>query len=467
MQANAIERICSTAVRNNIEIKSLAYDSRKVKENTLFFAVKGHRIDGNKFVEALLRQYKDICIVSENNFSDDRVISVKDVRECMGKIASAFYDEPTKKMKITGITGTNGKTTTTYLLNSIFKNSEIVGTTGYTLKNETYKLNNTTPESIDLQKIFYDMVCNNTEYCFMEASSHAVTLKRITGIDFKLKVFTNISQDHLDYYKTMDNYAKAKVSFFKSSDKKVVNMDDEYAKKIIDTQNTITYGFTEKADIYPLDYDFDIEGIRLKLNAAGEILNIESPLIGKYNIYNIMCAVAVSVFFKKSKKEIEDGIKNCKKVPGRLEFFKNRNMYAVVDYAHTDDAMINVLNTLDEIKKGRLITVFGAGGDRDKTKRPKMGRAAEEFSDIVIITSDNPRSENPASIIDDIVTGIRNKKNIYVEPDRKKAISQALDMAKPNDIVAIVGKGHEDYQILGDTIIHFDDREVVKEHWKI
>ena len=466
MQAVEIEKICSAKVRKNTEIVGLSYDSRRVKENYLFFAVKGHKTDGNIFVDELLKKFDNIVVVTENDFDDSRCIKVNDVRDCMGKIASLFYNNPTDSLNVVGITGTNGKTTTTYLLHSIFEESDIIGTTGYTIGGLNHKLENTTPESADLHKIFDLMVKNNDKYCFMEASSHAITLKRTSGIKFALKVFTNISQDHLDYYKTMENYAQAKLSFFNRKDKKVVNADDSYASTIID-KNTITYGFSKQADIYPLDYGFDIDGIKLKLNVFSKRVDIESSLIGRYNIYNIMCAVGVSVFFEKDLNSVAEGIKNCTNVPGRLEFFKKNSVYAVVDYAHTDDAMSNVLSTLKEIKKGRLIVVFGAGGDRDRTKRPKMGRVAETLADTAIVTSDNPRSENPDSIIEDILKGIEDKSHTIVEPDRQKAIEKALDMAKKNDIVAVVGKGHEDYQILKDRTIHFDDREVIKKHWRI
>ncbi len=466
MRKDEIVKICVCKIETDIEIEKLTYDSRKVDENTLFFAVKGHKTDGNQFVSDLLDKYKNIYIVSEDKYKDPRCIRVDNVRACMGKIASRFYKEPSKQLNVIGITGTNGKTTTTYLLKSIFKDSEIIGTTGYTLDGRIHKLNNTTPESVDLHSIFYKMVQNKTEYCFVEVSSHAITLNRISGIDFKLKVFTNISQDHLDYYKTMDSYANSKLSFFKNEDKRIVNIDNKYAKEIID-KNTITYGFKENADIFPLEHESTMDGIKLKLSVFGKTVDMESNLIGRYNIYNIMCAVGVALFFDKNLDDIAIGVKDCTNVPGRLEFYKKDGVYAIVDYAHTDDAMRNVLEALNNIKRGRLIVVFGAGGDRDKTKRPKMGHVAEELSDIVFVTSDNPRSENPQNIIDDILSGMKRKKNIFVEIDRQKAIIGALDMASKDDIVAVLGKGHEDYQILGDNIIHFDDREVIKKHWQI
>ncbi len=467
MQSSEIAGICNTQVKTNIKIKHLFYDSRKVQENGLFFAIKGHKTDGNRFVPHLLEEFNQICIVSENNYKDDRCIKVKDVRQCMGKIASAFYEHPSKKLKVIGITGTNGKTTTTYLLKSILENeSEIIGTTGYTLKGKTITLPNTTPESVDLQKILKSMVEIGAKYCFMEVSAHAISLKRTSGTTFAVKAFTNISQDHLDYYGTIEQYAAAKLSFFTPEDKKVINIDDQYGKRLIDKE-ALTYGFSKETDIYPKEYSFDMEGIKAKLHSPVGELSIESNLIGKHNLYNIMCATAVAIILDCDKKKIEKGISLCRHVPGRLEFFKKNNRYAVVDYAHTDDAMANILKSLNEVRTGRLIVVFGAGGDRDKGKRPKMGKVATHMADIVIVTSDNPRSEEPQAIINDILAGIDSMDGVYIEPDRKKAIIKALDMAKPNDVVAILGKGHEDYQIIKGKKIHFDDREVVREHWQL
>ncbi len=466
MKLSEICRACCCKLKIDIEIKRLVYDSRKAEEHSIFFAIKGHKTDGNKFVPELLKRYEHICVVSSKRFNDPRCIWVEDVRLCMGKMASVFYNEPTKKLKLVGITGTNGKTTTTYLLNSIFENSEIIGTTGYTLRGERHNLKNTTPESVDLQNIFNTMVKNGVQYCFMEVSSHAITLKRIAGCNFAVKALTNISQDHLDYYKTMENYVNAKLSFFTKSDRKAINRDEAYSISVIDS-NTLTYGFDTTADVYPIDYEYSIDGIRLRLSTPIGELSITSSLTGRYNIYNIMCATAIAILLNAEAKMIEEGIKTLKNVPGRLEFFEKNGIYAVVDYAHTDDAMKNVLSCLKDIKKGRLITVFGAGGDRDKGKRPKMGRVAQMLSDFFIITSDNPRSEDPQSIVNDILSGIKDNDNFIVELDRKKAIIKALDLAEPGDIVAVLGKGHEDYQILGDTIIHFDDREVIKEHWHI
>ncbi|WP_156919048.1 UDP-N-acetylmuramoyl-L-alanyl-D-glutamate--2,6-diaminopimelate ligase [Hippea sp. KM1] len=444
----------------------MVYDSRQVGEGFVFFAIKGANVNANRFVPDILDRFKRVLVVSEESFGDERCIRVDDVRRCMGLAADRFFNRPSKRLKVVGITGTNGKTTTTYLLRSIFENSEIIGTTGWTLKEERFKLNNTTPESLDLHRILNRMVLADTEYCFVEVSSHALSFNRIEGVDFALKVFTNISQDHLDFYGSFENYAKTKLSFFERLKPKVVNADDDYGRTLIDAA-TISYGFSEFAFIRPIVYEYSLDGIKAKLNAAGRILNITSPLIGDYNLYNIMASVGVAFFFGVDFDRIEEGIAKSKGAPGRLEFFKKDGAYAVVDYAHTDDAMRNVLLTLNKIKKNRIITVFGAGGDRDKTKRPKMGSVAEELSDVVVITSDNPRSEEPIAIIEDILKGIKDKKKVIVEPDRFEAIKKALDMAEKGDIVAILGKGHEDYQILRDKTIHFDDRETVKKLWNL
>lgn len=462
-----IEKICGLQVSEHLknkEVKGLAYNSKKVKEGFIFFSIKGQKTDGRLFIDEAFSK-KAIAVVSENCAKVNNCIEVKNIRKCMGEIANYFYNEPSKSLNVVGITGTNGKTTTTYLLKSIFEKSAIIGTTGYYYDNIAKKLDNTTPESIDLNEIFVEMK-PFVNYVFMEVSSHAITFERISGIDFKLKVFTNLSQDHLDFYQTMENYAKAKASFFRDNDFRVINTDDDVGKSLFKQGYTITYGF-KGADIYPTYYNFDINGLYLKLNVFGDNYEINSNLIGLYNIYNIMAAVGSSVFFGIPKSRICKALSSFENVPGRLEKFVKNGRCAVVDYAHTDDAMKNVLTTLRQLTKNRLIVVFGAGGDRDKTKRPKMGKVASNLADIVIITNDNPRTEDPDLIISDIVNGISNHEKIIIEKDRKLAIIKALEMSKEGDIVAILGKGHEDYQIIGDKKYHFDDREIVKDFWDV
>lgn len=467
MLLGEIEKICNCKIAENLkhkETKGLAYDSRKVQEGFIFFSIKGLKTDGRLFINEALSK-KAIAIISQDCLKLHDCIEVKNIRECMGKIANYFYKEPSKSLNLVGITGTNGKTTTTYLLNAIFDKSGFIGTTGYFYNNIKQKLANTTPESIDINEILVEMK-PFVNYVFMEVSSHAVSFERIAGLDFKLKVFTNLSQDHLDFYHTMENYGKAKASFFKENDFRVVNIDDNLGKTLFKKGYTITYSF-KSADIYPIDYAFDINGLYLKLNVFGDIYEIKSHLLGKFNIYNIMAAVGCSVYFGKTKAQILDGLYNFKNVPGRLEKFIRNGTLVVVDYAHTDDAMKNVLMTLRQITKGKLIVIFGAGGDRDKTKRPKMGKVASELADIVIITNDNPRTEDPDSIISDIINGIDRREKIIIEKDRKLAIIKGLESSSEGDCVAILGKGHEDYQIIGDKTYHFDDREVVKDYWGV
>lgn len=467
MLLGEIEKICDCKVSENLknkEAKGLTYDSRKVQEGFVFFSIKGLKTDGRLFINEALSK-KAIAIISQDCLKLNDCIEVKNIRECMGKITNYFYKEPSKSLNLVGITGTNGKTTATYLLNAIFDKSGFVGTTGYFYNNVKQKLANTTPESIDINEILVEMK-PFVNYVFMEVSSHAVSFERIAGLDFKLKVFTNLSQDHLDFYHTMENYGKAKASFFKENDFRVVNIDDNLGKTLFKKGYTITYGF-KSADIYPIDYAFDINGLYLKLNVFDDIYEIKSHLLGRFNIYNIMAAVGCSVYFGKTKAQILDGLYNFKNVPGRLEKFIKNGTLAVVDYAHTDDAMKNVLMTLRQITKGNLIVIFGAGGDRDKTKRPKMGKVASDLADIVIITNDNPRTEDPDSIISDIISGIDKHQKIIIEKDRKLAIIKGLESSSEGDCVAILGKGHEDYQIIGDKTYHFDDREVVKDFWGV
>ncbi|WP_428108541.1 UDP-N-acetylmuramoyl-L-alanyl-D-glutamate--2,6-diaminopimelate ligase [Desulfurella sp.] len=467
MLLEEIEKICDCRVAENLknkEIKGLAYDSRKVSENFIFFSIKGLKTDGRFFVDDAFSK-KAIAVISQDCNELSNCIQVKNIRKCMGEVANYFYKEPSKSINLVGITGTNGKTTTTYLLNKIFERSGFIGTTGYCYNNVKNKIANTTPESIDTNEILVEMK-PFVDYVFMEVSSHSISFERIAGLDFKLKVFTNLSQDHLDFYHTMENYGKAKASFFRENDFRVVNIDDDLGKTLFKKKYTITYGFNT-ADIYPVDYAFDINGLYLKLNVFGDIYEIKSHLLGKFNIYNIMAAIGCSVYFGKPKEQILKALFNFKNVPGRLEKFIKNGRLAVVDYAHTDDAIKNVLTTLRQITKGKLIVIFGAGGDRDKTKRPKMGKIANDLADIVIITNDNPRTEDPDSIISDILSGIDKHQKITIEKDRKLAIIKGLEMSREGDCVAILGKGHEDYQIIGSKTYHFDDREVVKDFWGV
>lgn len=464
MLLSQINKICQCAIPEGLKtanINGLSYDSRKTKEGDLFFAIKGLKTDGELFLKNALSK-KATTAISENCHGIKNCIEVKNIRECMGKIANYFYNEPSKSINLVGVTGTNGKTTTTYLLNTIFEKSGCIGTIGYFFNDVRGKLANTTPESIDINEILAKMRDNFIRYAFMEVSSHAITFQRIAGLNFKLKVFTNLTQDHLDFYHTMENYAKTKAEFFNENDFRVINIDDNLGKTLYRKGYTITYG-SNFSDIYPIEYKFDIDGLNLKLNVFNDIYEFQTNLLGQYNVYNIMAAIGVSVFFGKKKSQIIESLEKFKNVPGRLEKFIKSGVCIVVDYAHTDDAMKNVLSTLKQITKGQLLVVFGAGGDRDTTKRPKMGAVANKFADNIIITNDNPRNEDPDLIIKEILLGIDENKKVIIEKDRKLAIIKALDIARQNDTVAILGKGHEDYQIIGDKIHHFDDREIVKQ----
>jgi len=476
------------------EVQGIFYDSRKVKQGCVFVAVRGFHSDGHQFIAQAIKQGA-AAVVAEHEQGPDAeagvpVALVKDSRRALAQLADAFYGHPSKKLKLVGITGTNGKTTTTYLVKSIIEASGrtagLIGTIDYRVGDRIYAAPNTTPESLDLQRLLSEMVEFGATHCVMEVSSHALVLGRVVGCRFAAAGFTNLTQDHLDFHKTMDEYLQAKLLLFKglSPDAAIiVNTDDKNADAVIKAAKgkTITTGLSEHADIHPCGkVHYGIAGLSFDAATPNGRIALESPLIGRHNVYNILTAIGIGTALGFSKNSIIQGIKNMKAVPGRMEKIDEAQPYGViVDYAHTEDALLRLLESVGEIAKKRIITVFGCGGDRDRTKRPKMGTAALKGSDIVIVTSDNPRTENPLDIIREIEAGMTgegkktalqetgscepgDKKPYYVIPDRGEAVAAAIRMALPEDVVVIAGKGHEDYQIIGEKKMHFDDREVAR-----
>jgi len=467
---NAIRVVGNT----DIEIKGITKDSRKAKEGYIFFATE----KSERFADDAARRGAGV-IVSDGEVKTPFpcAIETEDPKGLLGDIASKFYDFPSKRLYMIGITGTNGKTTTSYLIESMLriagKKTGLIGTISYRYGGHTLKADNTTPGAEDLHSLLHDMELAGTEYVIMEVSSHALDQKRIEGVDFNTAIFTNLTHDHLDYHGNIENYKAAKKLFFshylKKSSKEgkcaILNADDlnSYGFTPDPPARTLFYSIKKPSDAYLTGYREDISGLQLKLTLMGKPLSVVSPMIGFFNISNILAASLAGYVADMPYEQIKNGIDSLEGVPGRLERVKNgKGVSIFIDYAHTPDALRKVLEMLNLLKKGKLIVIFGCGGDRDKEKRPVMGNIASDLADYAIITSDNPRSEDPMKIIEDIKKGFTNNTCRVVE-NRKDAIFEGIKAARQDDVLLIAGKGHEDYQIIGDRVFHFSDREVVEE----
>jgi UDP-N-acetylmuramoyl-L-alanyl-D-glutamate--2,6-diaminopimelate ligase len=396
------------------------------------------------------------------------VVKIEDTRKGLALAASTFYGEPWKKLKMIGITGTNGKTTSTYMIKAILEEAGskvgLIGTIANYVGDEKVPSHRTTPESLELHELFRKMVDSGVTHCIMEVSSHSLSLDRVYGIEFSQSIFSNLTQDHLDFHETFENYYNAKLILFKNSISSIINIDDEYGKRVYEEvqNNKITYSIENSSDLKAKNIVMHSRGIEFDLVYKNENTHVNLNIPGRYNIYNALGSAAAclngGIGFEAIKKGLEKAV-----VPGRCEIVtKNYNLdyEVIVDYAHSPDSLKNILTTVREFTKGRLISVFGCGGDRDKTKRPIMGEIASRLSDITIITSDNPRTEEPQTIIKEITKGVV-KENYVVIESRREAIKKAMTLAKKDDIIVIAGKGHEDYQELKDKVIHFDEREVI------
>ncbi|MCX5677715.1 MAG: UDP-N-acetylmuramoyl-L-alanyl-D-glutamate--2,6-diaminopimelate ligase [Candidatus Omnitrophica bacterium] len=457
-----------------VDISKVTDDSRKVEAGDLFVAVRGYSLDASKFVDLALKAGAR-AIVTEKDFNSRPGVAkilVDDTRSAMSTIADNFYGHPSCKLKVIGITGTNGKTTITYLIESVVKaagkaDAGIIGTINYRFNGKVFTAINTTPGPMLLQEMLAEMAASKIGCAIMEVSSHSLDQGRVDNILFDVGIFTNLTSDHLDYHKTTTNYFKAKRRLFdklKTKGRAVLNMDD---KKVASLKGSIksgiiTYGIKSKADVTAENIALSMDGTRFTVNAPGMSFEMRTKLIGIHNVSNVLAAVAAALALKIPKKAIIEGIESVDKVPGRLEAVETGQPFKIfVDFAHTEDALFNVLNLLREVAKRRIVTVFGCGGNRDRTKRPLMGKVACKYSDHVIVTSDNPRFEKPEDIIGEIEAGIKGKFSNYdIIADRKEAISKALGSALKDDIIIIAGKGHEGYQIIKDKIMPFDDRKV-------
>ena len=456
------------------EFSSIECDSRKIQKGDIFVAMKGFLVDGNEYIDSAIKNGA-VCVITDNeniDFKKYENISfyyVKDLRLKLGTICSNLYNYPQNKLKVIGVTGTNGKTTTTYILENIFPNSARIGTTNYRIKDKFYEAKNTTPESIDIIKFMAQAVKENVEYFFMEVSSHALSLGRVDMLRFDGAIFTNLTQDHLDYHKTFEEYFKAKcklIDLLKDEAKISINTDDEYVKKI-DRKNN-NFGINS-GDIRGKVLNYTNKGMKVEVVIGDVVKTFDTKLIGKHNLYNILGVISLLYNMGVDVDYIIEKISAMDSVIGRFELIDNElDAKIVVDYAHTPDGLKNVLSTLKEITENRLICIFGAGGDRDKTKRPLMAEQAGIYSDVVIITSDNPRTEDPIRIIEDVEEGLKklNYTSYYKIEKREEAIQKGISMLKKGDSLMIAGKGHETYQIIGKEIRHFSDQEEVKKMLK-
>ncbi len=457
----------------DININKIVYDSRSVQKEDVFVCITGFKTDGHIYAAKAVEQGASAVIVEKEVDVEGNVtiLRVDNSRIALAKMAANYYKNPSSNLNLIGVTGTNGKTSTTYIIKNILdkvdKKVGIVGTIGNRIGEKVIHTERTTPESLDLQELFAVMNDECVSDVIMEVSSHALDLHRVDCCDFDIAIFTNLTQDHLDYHKTMENYKLAKSKLMNMSDKCVINIDDEYGEymKSVSKGDVITVGIENEADLKAEKIQIDAKGVSFQLNYKNETYPVHLNIPGKFSIYNALVSIGACIFIGVPMEVIIDGISSIKGVKGRFQTIKGPNgVNAIVDYAHTPDSLENILKTAQEFVKGRIITVFGCGGDRDRTKRPIMGEIGGRLSDFCVITSDNPRSENPEKILDDIEDGIKRTSCDYIrEADRKKAIFEAIKMGKENDLIIVAGKGHEDYQIFPDKTIHFDDAEVIAE----
>ena len=455
------------------EIKNVTSDSRLVDEGFLFVCIKGASFDGHSVAREMLEKGA-AAVICERDLGLENQILVENTRAVYSPICANYFGNPAKKLKLIGLTGTNGKTTTTFIIKQILENlgkkTGLIGTVQNMVGDEIYPAHYTTPDPYELQSLFAKMVDAGCEHCVMEVSSQALAQGRVAGIEFELAAFTNLTQDHLDYHKTWENYFEAKKMLFKNCKIALTNIDDKHGLKIVEGLpcRVATYSVDNNAsDFTARNVCFAADGVKYEL-VSDRIGRVSCPIPGRFSVYNSLCAVAAAITLGFDFEEVLRAISRCSGVKGRIEVVPTPTDYTVIiDYAHSPDGLENIIRSLREIAKGRVVTLFGCGGDRDKTKRPLMGEIASRLSDFCIVTSDNPRSEKPSDIIDDILEGMNNSKTPKkVIENRKEAIFWALENARENDIILLAGKGHETYQILNDGTIHFDEREVVAEFFE-
>ena len=456
-------------------VTGIASDSRQVIPGVVFVAIKGPSDDGHKYIFDAISRGATVIVAQEtvNVPADICLIVAPNSRHALAVMADIFYDHPSGKVKVVGVTGTNGKTTVTYLVRSILqiagKKAGLIGTINYEMAGRVIPAPNTTPGALDMQRYLAEMASSGSEYAVMEVSSHALDQYRVDAVDFACAIFTNITPEHLDYHQTFESYLTAKAKLFRYLPRgavAVLNADDPHSATLAGrTEGAVVWYGVEKPAPYSAELiSMGLDGASIRLKMPSGDADVHTSLIGIHNLYNILAAATAATSLGATLEEAAAGILALEGVPGRLERIKEARAFtAFVDYAHTDDGLKKVLAALKPLADGRLIVVFGCGGDRDRAKRPRMGKVAQELADVVLVTSDNPRSEDPVAIINEILAGTQPSQSIYVEPDRKKAIEAACRLAGPDDVVLVAGKGHETYQKFKDTVIPFDDRAVIRD----
>ena len=466
---------CTVTGPADTEVRRIHIDSRLVKPGDVFVAIRGNRVDGHDYISSAV-DTGAVAVVYECGQTPESATAVKTSSspEALAQIAAAFEDRPADRMRMVGITGTNGKTSTAFLTSSVFETaglqSAMIGTVLYRCGGQEFPARLTTPDALEIHALLPGAVDAGDQWCVLEASSHALEQQRLHGIEFDIAVFTNLSRDHLDYHGDYDSYIQAKAQLFRQIKSAVghavVNIDDQVWQQVCspDDHDTLTYGLVETADLYPVEWTAALDGIRATLRTPLGSMVIHSPLVGAINLYNILAAAGCGIAAGLNRESIADGIAACRRIPGRMERVDTGSEAMIfVDFAHTPDAVHQILKTVRMLTTGRIITVLGCGGNRDTGKRSQMGAAAAERSDLVILTSDNPRSEDPEAIIQAMLTGIEQRDQVRTEPDRRQAISLALQEAQRSDIVLILGKGHETTQTIHGRALPFDDRSVARE----
>lgn len=461
----------------DIDITGIAYDSRTVEPGYIFVCINGFTQNGHDYAEAAAEKGASLIVAEEEIDVPVPVIYVQNSRKAVAELAARFYHHPSKKFSLIGVTGTNGKTTITYLLKSILESAGkrvgIIGTNQNIIGDKvlvTQSTTPTTPNALELQKLFAEMADEGAEYVVMEVSSHALELDRVYGCEFDVGVFTNLTQDHLDFHQTMENYLNAKAKLFTMCKKGVINIDDQGGAEIAarHTCDVLSVGLNSGCDLTARDIHITAKGCDFTVSWQGMDYPFHLGIPGKFNVYNAVCSIGAALCVEIPMQTVQQGIGSAKGVMGRVEVLKTDTPYTVIiDYAHTPDGLENIIETVKEFAKGRVITLFGCGGDRDHAKRAVMGEIAGRLSDYSIITSDNPRTEDPNQIISQIEEGMKRTDGAYIIiENRREAIRYALDTAKPDDVIILAGKGQETYQIIGKEKFDFDERVIVWQHLK-